>query len=124
MTISREQLDKGKVDFAGIATGKRIHAVHPGQILRHDFLQPLKMSAYALAKAIGVTPIRVTQILRGERGISADTALLLSRFFGTSAELWFGLQAQYELETASHVAATKKRLARIAPYQEGRHASA
>jgi addiction module HigA family antidote len=118
MTISRELLDKGRIDFSDVATGKRLRSVHPGKILLHDFLEPLNMSAYALAKAVGVTPIRVTQILRGERGVSADTALLLGRFFGTSAELWLGLQAQYDLEIAGHASITKKRLAKIAPYKE------
>ena len=118
MTISREQLEKNRVDFSGFLTGKRLRPVHPGRILKHDFLQPLKMSAYALAKKIGVTPIRVTHILRGERGISADTALLLGRFFGTSPELWLGLQTQYDLEIAGHTATTRKRLAKILPFSE------
>src|SRR5271170_2472997 len=115
MAITREQVDKGRVDFRGITTGKRLRPVHPGQILKKDFLQPLNLSAYALAKAIGVTPIRITQILRGERGITADTALLLARFFGTSADLWMGLQAQYDLEIAGKAGTTRSRLARIEP---------
>lgn len=118
MTISRDRLEKSRIDFSGVATGKRLRPVHPGRILKHDFLEPLRLSAYALAKALGVTPIRVTQILRGERGISADTALLLARFFGTSASLWLGLQSQYDLETASRTASTKKRLAKVVPCEE------
>jgi addiction module HigA family antidote len=78
----------------------RLPKVHPGDILREEFLEPLGLTAYQLAKAIGVEQTRVSEILHGKRGISADTALRLSRFFGTSAELWMGLQSQYELEEA------------------------
>src|SRR5258706_109333 len=62
---------------------KKLSPVHPGEILLHDFMEPLNLSQYALAKAIVVTPIRVSQIVRGQRGITADTALRLSRYFGT-----------------------------------------
>ena len=80
---------------------KKLRPVHPGEILLHDFMEPLKLSLYALAKAIAVTPIRVSQIVRGQRGITADTALRLSRYFGTRPAWWLDLQTHYDLETAA-----------------------
>jgi addiction module HigA family antidote len=66
---------------------------HPGDVLREDFLKPLKLSQYALAKAIGVPQIRVSEIVNAKRAITPDTALRLARYFGTSAEFWIGMQA-------------------------------
>lgn len=80
---------------------KKIPPVHPGEILLRDFLEPLNLSQYALAKAIAVTPIRVSQIIRGQRGITADTALRLSRYFGTRPGWWLDLQTHYDLESAA-----------------------
>ncbi|HLX62432.1 MAG TPA: HigA family addiction module antitoxin [Planctomycetota bacterium] len=74
--------------------------VHPGEILREDLMEPLKLSANALARAIGVTPARVSEILRERRGITGDTALRLARYFRTDAESWLNLQATYELRVA------------------------
>ena len=68
--------------------------------MREDFLKPLKLSQYALAKAIGVRQIRVSEVVNGKRAISPDTALRLARYFGTSAEFWMGMQATYDLEMA------------------------
>jgi antitoxin HigA-1 len=76
----------------------RLPNIHPGQILREEFLEPLALTAYQLAKAIGVEQTRVSEILHGKRGITADTALRLARFFGTSARMWMNLQSRYELE--------------------------
>jgi addiction module HigA family antidote len=73
---------------------------HPGEVLREDFLKPLGLSQYALAKAIGVPQIRVSEIVNGKRAITPDTALRLARYFGTSAEFWIGMQATYDLEMA------------------------
>ena len=73
---------------------------HPGQVLREDFLKPLRMSQYALAKAIAVPQIRVSEIVNAKRAITPDTALRLARYFGTTAEFWIGMQATYDLETA------------------------
>jgi addiction module HigA family antidote len=75
--------------------------IHPGEILKSEFLDELDLSAYALAKALAVPANRVTSILHGERAITADTALRLSRFFGTTAEFWLNLQVHYDLEVAS-----------------------
>lgn len=78
----------------------KIPPTHPGEILLHDFLEPLGLSQYALAKAIGVTPIRVSQIVRGQRALTADTAIRLSRYFGTRPDWWLDLQSHHDLELA------------------------
>lgn len=72
--------------------------VHPGEVLREDFLKPLGLSQYALAKALAVPEIRISAIVNGKRAITPDTALRLGRFFGTSAEFWLGIQTSYDLE--------------------------
>jgi antitoxin HigA-1 len=74
--------------------------IHPGEVLLEDFMKPLGLTQYRLAKDIGVTPIRVSQIVHGQRAISVDTALRLARYFSTSAEVWLRLQVQYDLEVA------------------------
>lgn len=78
---------------------RNLRPVHPGEILKEDFLEPLGITQYRLAKDIGVDPRRIQAIVSGERSISAETALLLSKYFGNSAQFWMGLQAQYDLET-------------------------
>lgn len=72
--------------------------VHPGEVLREEYLKPLAMSVNALAKALRLTPGRVNDIILERRGISADTALRLARFFGTTPEFWLNLQMTYELQ--------------------------
>ena len=79
---------------------ERLPPVHPGEILDEEFLRPMNVTQYRLAKAIGVDARRIHAIVHGERSITAETALLLSRFFGNSAEFWMGLQSQYDLEVA------------------------
>jgi addiction module antidote protein, HigA family len=81
---------------------KRLTPVHPGEVLLEDFMKPNGLTAYRVAKDIGVPALRINQIVKGERGISADTALRLARFFGTSAEVWVRIQARYELEMAQN----------------------
>jgi len=78
---------------------KKLDPVHPGEVLLEEFLGPLGISQYRLAHAISVPPRRINEIVHGNRAISADTALRLSRFFGTSAQFWLNLQARYDLET-------------------------
>ncbi|HKI70031.1 MAG TPA: HigA family addiction module antitoxin [Verrucomicrobiae bacterium] len=78
----------------------RLNPVHPGDVLREDFIKPMKLSAYAVAKAIGATPIAISQICRGKRSVSAEMALKLGRLFNVSPELWMGIQADYDLEVA------------------------
>ena len=79
---------------------ERLAPVHPGEILNEEFLLPMNITQYRLAKAIGVDARRIHSIVHGERSITAESALLLSRFFGNSAEFWMGLQSQYDLEAA------------------------
>ncbi len=78
---------------------KKLDPIHPGEVLLEEFLGPLGISQYRLAHAISVPPRRINEIVHGNRAISADTALRLSRFFGTSAQFWLNLQARYDLET-------------------------
>ena len=74
--------------------------IHPGEILQEEFLEPMGISQYRLAQDIGVPAMRISKIVRGERGISADTALRLARYFGMSVEFWTGIQTHYEVEKA------------------------
>ena len=79
---------------------KKFAPVHPGEILLEEFLKPMNISQYKLAKDISVPPRRINEIIHGKRSISADTALRLSRYFGLSERFWLNLQALYDLETA------------------------
>ena len=81
--------------------------IHPGEILREEFLIPIEMSAHALSQAIRVPATRVNDIVNGRRGVTADTALRLARYFGNSAEFWLNLQAAYDLRTAERDVAPK-----------------
>ena len=74
--------------------------IHPGEVLLEDFIKPLGLSQYRLAKDIGVSPIRISQIVHGQRSITVDTAMRLGRYFGTSAAVWMRLQVRYDLEAA------------------------
>jgi len=79
---------------------KKLKNIHPGEILAEEFLAPMNITPYRLAKDIGTPQTRISEILKGSRGISADTALRLSIYFGNSAKFWLGLQADYDLEEA------------------------
>jgi addiction module HigA family antidote len=81
---------------------KKLPPIHPGEILREEFMKPLGLSQNALARALQVPPRRINEIVLEKRGITADTALRLARYFGTTAELWIGLQADYELRLARY----------------------
>jgi addiction module HigA family antidote len=81
--------------------------IHPGEILKAEFLNEMDLSAYALAQALHVPANRITHIVNGERAITADTALRLSRFFGTTAEFWLNLQLHYDLTVAQRIGAKK-----------------
>src|SRR5271167_376278 len=85
----------------------RLDPVHPGDVLREDFLIPLGLSAYRVARDLGVEPIAITSICKGDRSVSAVMALRLARYFKTSPEIWTGLQAQYDLEIASRKVSSK-----------------
>ena len=100
MSIKREDLNAGRVDFKGVTSGRKLAPIHPGEILRDDFLNPMKISVYTVAKAIKVPRSRINDIVLGRRSITTDTALRLARYFGTSPELWLNLQARYDLEMA------------------------
>lgn len=77
-----------------------LNPVHPGEVLLHDFLEPLHLSQRQVARAIGIPPNRINAIVNGTRSITGDTALRLAKFFNTSAHLWINLQAEYELDKA------------------------
>lgn len=74
--------------------------VHPGEVLLEDFMKPLGLSQYRLAKNMGVSPVRISQIVNGKRSITVDTAMRLARYFSTSAAVWLRLQVRYDLEVA------------------------
>ncbi|XKH01325.1 HigA family addiction module antidote protein [Marinobacter nauticus] len=81
-------------------TNNGMRPIHPGEILREEYLEPLGMSVNALSKALHVTPTRMNEIVRENRGITADTAMRLARYFGTSERFWLNLQTEYELRQA------------------------
>ena len=80
---------------------QKLHAVHPGEVLLKEFLKPIAISQNQLAHCIGVPPRRINEIVLEKRGITADTAFRLARFFGTSAKFWLGLQSDYDLDITS-----------------------
>jgi len=80
---------------------KKLKAVHPGDILLHEFMEPLELSSYKLAKELGVSVPTVNEIVRRRRAVTAEMALRLARYFGTSAQLWQNLQSRYDLEIAN-----------------------
>lgn len=82
-------------------TPKKLKPIHPGEILMEEFLKPMKISQYRLAKDINVPPRRINEIVKGQRAITADTALRLGRFFKTSPQFWLNLQSHYALELES-----------------------
>lgn len=79
---------------------RKLPPIHPGEVLFEEFMRPMGISQNQLGRDLGVPPRRINEIVHGKRGITADTALRLSRYFGTSAQFWMGLQADYDLETA------------------------
>ena len=79
-------------------SGKRLPPVHPGEVLLLDFLEPLGLTQYRLAKSLSVPPRRINEIVHGKRAVTADTALRLARFFGTSERFWLNLQTAYDLD--------------------------
>ncbi len=97
-------------------TEEKMPPVHPGEILLEEFMKPLGLSQYRLAKAMNVYPRKINEIIQGKRSITADTALRLALFFGTSPEVWINLQAHYDLELAKDALA--ETVAReVTPYQ-------
>ncbi len=96
--MTREDLSR--MDFSDVATGERMPPITPGDILRTEFLEPLGLSARALARDLKLPANRITGILKGQRAITADTAILFGERFGTSAEFWMNLQSAHELALA------------------------
>jgi len=88
--------------------------IHPGEILREEYMLPLGLSANALSRALGVTPARINDIVRGRRAITADTALRLARYFGTDARSWMNLQSIHDLRVAE-LAQAKRIVATVRP---------
>lgn len=92
---------------------KKLHPIHPGEHLREEFMIPLGLSSNALGRALSITPTRINDIVRERRGISADTALRLARYFNTSHQFWLNLQSNYEVRCAEDAAG--RLIARIQP---------
>ena len=86
-----------------MARKKLLHPIHPGEILFEEFMKPMNISINRLAREIAVPPGRISAIVNGTRAITADTALRLSKYFGVSAELWLGLQADFDLRVAKRI---------------------
>lgn len=101
---------------------RKLKPVHPGEILREEFMRPMGISSNALARAVNVTPARINEIVREERDISADTALRLAWYFGTDVQSWMNLQTHYDIECAQ--AQAGRALSRIRPLQSGHSAAA
>lgn len=112
--ILRDNLDPGRVDVSDLDSAERLLPVHPGEILRHEFLEPLGLTAHALALALRVPANRITAILGGRRAVTAETALRLARHFGTTPGFWLNLQKAYELEVAERAEGARIR-AEVAP---------
>lgn len=98
----------------------KLPPVHPGEVLLEDFMKPLGLSQHRVAAGIGMPPMRINQIVRGKRAITADTALRLARYFGTTLGIWLRLQARYDLEVAQ--ARTAARIDReVQPFRSAAH---
>ena len=98
-----------------MTTTDKLPPVHPGEILMEDFLKEMEITQHKLAVSIGVPPRRINEIVHAKRGITADTALRLAKYFGTSAEFWINLQSHYELDRAEDLSG--EQIAAITPLQ-------
>jgi addiction module HigA family antidote len=96
MSIARSELKQQS--FKGITTGRKLAPVHPGAVLLSDFIEPMGITRYRVAKSIGVQQRRIDEICAGERGITADTAVRLGLAFDIDPQFWLNLQAQYDIE--------------------------
>ncbi len=117
MTIKREELDRRKVDFSEVTTGQLLSPVHPGEILRDEFLIPMNLSVARLAQGIKVSEKDLDAIVHGINGITIDTALRLGHYFGMTPEFWMNLQTRYDLDVAEHTVRLKIER-EIEPYAE------
>ena len=100
MAIKREELDRREVDLSDVASGRRLPPVHPGQILRDDYLIPMGLSVYRLAQELRIPRPRLNDVVLGRRGVTVDTTLRLGYYFGTTPEFWINLQTRYDLDVA------------------------
>lgn len=100
MNIKREELERRTVASSDVATGRVLPPVHPGEILRDEFLMPLGLSVYRLARSLKISRPRLNDIVLGRRRVTIDTALRLGRYFGTTPEFWINLQARHDLDVA------------------------
>lgn len=112
--ISRTDLDAGRADLNEVDSGTRLAPIHPSEVLRHEFLEPLGLSAHALALALRVPANRISAILASRRAVTAEAALRLARHFGTTPGFWLNLQKAYQLEQAEREAGARIR-AEVAP---------
>ena len=100
MTIEREEIDRRQIDFSDVASGGRLPPVHPGEILRDEFLTPMSLSVYRLARALKVSRPRLNDLVNGRRAVTIDTALRLGRYFGTTPAFWINLQTRFDVDVA------------------------
>lgn len=107
MSIQRKDIDRRRIDFSDVTSGRRLPSVHPGEILRDEFLTPMDLSVYRLARALKVSRPRLNDIVIGRRAVTTDTALRLGRYFGTTPEFWINLQIRYDLDVAERTVRRK-----------------
>ena len=105
--IKRKVMNRREIDFSDVASGQRLPLVHPGEILRDEFLTPIGLSVYRLAQTIKVSRPRLNDIVLGRRSVTTDTALRLGRYFGTTPEFWINLQTRYDLDVAERTVRAK-----------------
>ena len=107
MTIKCEHVDRRAVDFSDVAMGQLLPPVHPDQILHDEFLIPLALSVYRLARALKIPRTRLNDIVLGRRSVTIDTALRLGRYFGTTPQFWINLQTRHDLDVADRTLRSK-----------------
>ncbi len=117
MAIKREKLDRREIDFSDVVSGHQLSPVHPGEILRDEFLIPMNLSVDRLAQAIKVSETDLDAIMHGRHGITIDIALRLGHYFGMTPEFWINLQTRYDLDVAEHTVRLKIER-EIEPYAE------
>lgn len=114
MKITREQIET--IDFSDVSDGTKLDPVHPGEVLLKDFMEPLDITQNKLATTISVPPRRINEIVHHKRSITADTALRLSKFFGTTPDFWTTLQSSYDTELVrNHITEILNSIPRYTP---------
>jgi addiction module HigA family antidote len=117
MKIKREEIEK--MDFSDISDGTKLDPVHPGEILLKDFMEPQNITQHKLAITISVPPRRINEIVHQKRSITVDTALRLSRFFGTTPDFWTTLQSSYDTELVrNHITEILNTIPRYTPKRQ------